>query len=450
MAWFRGVPTFLLLFLLAPRAGAQLSTQSAQVFASVSSSADSVRVPIDAPAQPGDVGAGAFTIEQWIRCARGDNPPIDTSYGAPDSEASNVTWIYGRIFLDRDINGSPPAGGGDWGASVHRASSFNGASVVRFGAENAMGTQLTIQGSADVCDDAWHHVAVGRNAADRLFIVVDGVADYTSAATIGGSLAYPDGAGGGEDRFLVWGNEKHGFWGGLVGYLDELRAWSVARTAQQVGDDRFTVLAGNTAGLELYLRLEEGSGQTVSDATGKNTGAVFLPGAWATSVPGPGATSTTTTLQPGATTSTTTAASSTTSTTVPKACTVAAECDDLDPCTADECVAGLCSQGAPQGFPGATCELRRFVDVPLCPTAPPRPKVARSIGRRLGAAARLLDAAAVAPERRSRRKTKAARRKLDAAETGIRTATERGRLDAACADTILVAIGRARAALPAE
>ena len=66
-------------------AGAQLSTWSVQTFGQESSSKDCVRAPIGG--QPGDVGAGAFTIEQWIRCARADNPPNDSPpvFYPPDS-----------------------------------------------------------------------------------------------------------------------------------------------------------------------------------------------------------------------------------------------------------------------------------------------------------------------------------------------------------------------------
>ena len=498
------------LLAVATPAVAQLSTQSVQTFGEQSTSEDSVRVPVDAPEQPADVGAGAFTIEQWLRCADADNEPIVGDYRGSDTQAAVYDWISGRIFLDRDINASPPSGG-DWGASIHRPSAGSSTSVVRWGAETSTGTRLTIQGSDDVCDGQWHHVAVGRNGSNQLFIIVDGETDYVSTDTIAGSLEYPDGTGSGQDRFLVWGNEKHAFQSGFRGYLDELRVWSVARTAQQVDDDRFTALAGTTQGLQLYLRLEEGSGQSLEDETGKNEDALFYSGAWSTSAPSggggttststttttsaPGPTSTSTTVTtsttssssvagastssstsstlasststtspaggttstttspskpPSSTTSSTTASlSSTTITSVPTGCAVVADCDDLDPCTADACLSGVCRQQVSLGVAGATCEVGRFADADLCPADPPHAKTERSIARRLGAAARLLDAAASAGlERpRGRRKMAAAVEKLDGAEAGIRKAKEKGRLAAACADAILVGLGHAQAAL---
>jgi len=473
-------------------AGAQLSSWSVQTFGQESSTKDCVRAPIGG--QPGDVGAGAFTIEQWIRCARVDNPPNDSVFYSPDSTDTGTglsPWIWGRIFLDRDVTAPGATGGGTWGASIHRAGNINGNSVVRWGAiQKNSNVHLNVQGSTDVCDGTWHHVAVGRDATNHLFIVVDGVEDYrsTGANTITGSLALPSGATDPADPYIVWGNEKQGFPGfpGIVGHLDELRVWSTERTAAQIDANRFLTLAPGTANLELYLRLEEGSGQAVADHTGKNTGALFFLGAWATSVPSGGGTtststtstssstassvssSTSSTSQPGSTSSTTTSPSTppppsttsstaapgpgppTTSTTLARDCSRVEECDDVDPCTAEDCVAGLCRGEPASGVGGATCELRRFVGVPLCPADPPRRRIERAIARRLAAAARLLDAAAAAgvDQMRGRRKMQAARKKLGGAERRVRRAIEKQRLAEECAAVVLVGVERAQAALP--
>lgn len=481
-------------------AGAQLSSWSVQTFGQESSTKDCVRAPIGG--QPGDVGAGAFTIEQWIRCARADNPPNDSppAFYPPDSTDTGTglsPWIWGRIFLDRDVAASGATGGGTWGASIHRATDINGNSVIRWGAiQKNSNAHLNVQGSTDVCDDAWHHVAVGRDATNHLFIIVDGVEDYrsTGANAIAGSLALPAGATDPADPYIVWGNEKQGFPGfpGLVGHMDELRVWSTERSAAQIAANRFVTLAPDTANLELYLRLEEGDGQAVADHTGKNPGVLFYLGDWTTEVPSGGGTTststtststvspvptttstvspiptttststvppvptTTSTSQPGSTSSTTTAPGpgpSTTSTTLARACSRVEDCDDLDPCTADDCVAGTCRAEPASGVGGATCELRRFVDAPLCPADPPRRKIERAIARPIAAAARLFDAAAAAgvDQARGRRKLDAALEKLDGAERRVRRAIQKQRLAEPCATVVLLALERARAALPSS
>jgi hypothetical protein len=480
-------------------AAAQLSGASVRTLGRASTTADCVRIGVDGPEQAADVGAAAFTVEQWLRCTDADNVPIGSDYRAA-GESAAFDWINGRIFLDRDIDGTPNGSGGDWGASIHRPAAESSASVVRFGVQQGANTPLTIQGSADVCDDGWHHVAVGRDGAGALFIIVDGVLDIASTTTVAGSLAYPDGqAGGPGGDDLVWGNEKHAFQEGYRGYLDELRAWSVGRTAAEVGAARFSPLAGTTEGLELYLRLEEGSGSSLADATGRNAGAI-LYGEWTTSVPSEGgaASSTTTTSststsssdpEPGTTSSTSSApepsltsttsstpttsttssttsspapttsstssttASSTTSTTEPSGCTPAAACDDGDPCTSDACVEDACSHTLPPGLAGARCELGRLVGAALCPAAPPRVRVERPIARLIANAAQLLDAAAAAgaDRPRGRRKTAVATTKVGRAAQRARAAMADGRLASDCGAAVLDVLGRAEGTLvPAD
>lgn len=320
----------LALLLAAVPAVAQVSTMSVRVFGSQSIGSDSIRLRIDDPQVPADVGAAAFTIEQWLRCTDGDNPPIGGAARGAGTEVQGFDWLFGRVFLDRDILNAPAAAGGDWGASVYPVQNDASRTVVRFGAERS-GAQLTVQGSQDVCDGTWHHVAVGRNGENRLFLYVDGVADYVSDGTIAGNLSYPNGTGSGQDPFLVWGNEKHALQAGYQGYLDELRVWSVVRSAQAVRDSRFTDLAGSTAGLELYLKLDDGdraaNPEPLADETGQHAGAVLHDGVsgngeWSMSVPtGGGGTSTTTSstssTSPTPTTSSSTSSSSSSSSVAP-------------------------------------------------------------------------------------------------------------------------------------
>lgn len=445
---------------LAGRAAAQVSTASVRTFGSASASADSVRLRIDGPEQAADVGSGAFTIEQWLRCADADNPPLGGSARAGDTENAGVDWIDGRIFLDRDIDGAPSAGGGDWGASLYPAAGDTTRRVVRFGAERGSGAQLTIQGSIDVCDDTWHHVAVGRDNVDRLFLYVDGIEDYRSAATIAGNLSYPDGTGAAQDPFLVWGSEKHGYQAGYVGYLDELRVWDRRRTSTEVHDARFTSLPGDTAGLVLYLRLEEGdrvgAPETLVDATGRHDGALLYnglagDGEWSTSVPAGGAASSTTSTSSTSTTSATGShpGSTTTSTLLPPACMEDPDCDDLDPCTVDSCGAGRCAIAQLAGLASAICELDRLRGS-SCLGELPR-KILRPIGRRLEKATRRLEGAAgFRPEQpRRRRGIERALRALASAERRIEGARANGRLDPVCGGAVLEILERARVAASA-
>jgi concanavalin A-like lectin/glucanase superfamily protein len=160
-----------------------------------------------------------------------------------------------------------------------------------------------------VLDGSWHHVAfVRERASGRKRIYVDGVLDVVSSAGVStGNLSYPNGRPTSypdSDPFLVFAAEKHGYPGtssfpSFAGWIDEIRVWSVARSAAEIDAAKAQSVAPSTPGLALYLRLEEGSGTTLTDATGGNTATLY------SGVPGNGEWSSDTPENPGTTTSTT-------------------------------------------------------------------------------------------------------------------------------------------------
>jgi len=108
---------------------------------------DRVKIALDAPARPVDVG-GDFTLEFWMKATPGENTASGCSPG-------NDNWITGHTIFDRDVYGA--GDDGDYGVSL-----FTGG--LAFGvADASSGTGLC--GSIPVDDGAWHHVAVTRSAA---------------------------------------------------------------------------------------------------------------------------------------------------------------------------------------------------------------------------------------------------------------------------------------------
>jgi hypothetical protein len=79
---------------------------------------------------------------------------------------------------------------------------------------------------------------------------------------------------------------------GWQGKLDELRVWSVFRTAQEIQANMKVMLRGNEPGLVAYYKFDEGMGTLLADATGDATNAAKMLSPtkpqWVTSdIPGP-------------------------------------------------------------------------------------------------------------------------------------------------------------------
>ncbi len=106
----------------------------------------------------------------------------------------------------------------------------------------------------------WHHVAVTYDGTyARMY--VDGKLE--GVRNMGGPMS-TNGIG------MRFGNswDNHQYRGGL----DEVRIWNVARTQAEIQADMFRELQGTEPHLTGYWKFNEGSGTTVTDATGNHNG----------------------------------------------------------------------------------------------------------------------------------------------------------------------------------
>lgn len=177
---------------------------------------DRVKIPIDSPQAPADIGAGDSTIEFWVKANPGENGSQGCGEGVDG-------WIYGNILLDRDIWGAGDYG--DFGLSLFREG-------VAFGVSGASGFG-SLCGATPVDDGLWHHVAVTRSGASGVLALYgDGQPDALGAGPTG-NLSYRDGRSGmPNDPFLVLGAEKHDAgpeYPSFRGCLDELRLSTTVR-----------------------------------------------------------------------------------------------------------------------------------------------------------------------------------------------------------------------------
>ncbi len=103
-----------------------------------------------------------------------------------------------------------------------------------------------------LADNTWHHLA-GVRSGSSLYLYVDGVQVGTGTAYNNTSMTV-----------FRLGNRNATYYQGLI---DEVRIWSVARTAQQIKSGMYNTVAASSSGLLAYYKMNEGSAQTVGDAT---------------------------------------------------------------------------------------------------------------------------------------------------------------------------------------
>jgi hypothetical protein len=218
---------------------------------------DRVRIALDGPARPVDVGAADFSLEFWIRAEPGANQGVATT--------GNDGWITGNVFLDRDVWG--PGDFGDFGASL------SGGRVAWGVSRGPVGE--TIVSSRSVATGRWIHVLLQRRFSDGWMTVhIDGWLDASGLGP-SGDVSYRDGRNGfPQDPFLVLGAEKHDAgpaypsfsgWIADLRVSNRLRADGVFYPVPLLGHKRDQWTAA------LY-RFSEGSGPVLHDTSGRAGG----------------------------------------------------------------------------------------------------------------------------------------------------------------------------------
>ncbi|HRQ30857.1 MAG TPA: glycosyl hydrolase family 18 protein [Saprospiraceae bacterium] len=218
---------------------------------------DRVKIPLDAPARPIDVG-GNFTIEFWMKAQPGDNTA---------QECQPSSWYFGNVVIDRDVFNDGDYG--DYGIVICDRR-------IVVGVQRGNLAHGGVVGNTIVDDGSWHHIAVTRNSVTGgVALYVDGILDAISNSSHSDQdISYRDGRSTGypDDPTLVFGAEKHDYPGSLYfkGKLDEFRLSNNIRYTTN-----FTVPAkpmktdANTVGL---YHFDEGSGLVLNDFSGATGG----------------------------------------------------------------------------------------------------------------------------------------------------------------------------------
>ena len=197
----------------------------------------------------------SFTMEAWVR------PDGWGSYGKPG---------FGNIFYKGQItvflNGTSH-------------SSYNDHSlVVYIRHENG---ELTIAntGAGSIALNTWQHVAVTYDASgDEPHVYIGGkeeVLSFTekSSGPVADNLY----------NSVIIGN-NFSLRRGFAGKIDEIRLWNIARTREEIADNKAGILSGGESGLVGYFPLNEGQGHVSSDLTGTMDLEIINP-SWTSGLP---------------------------------------------------------------------------------------------------------------------------------------------------------------------
>lgn len=270
MAGPRPVQLFLVLIIalaggLRPSGGAETSLR---FHGNGENGIDRVKIKINDPARPADIGKTDFTLEFWMKADASDNT------GTVAAANSGDGWITGNTIIDRDIFGNGDFG--DFGVSI---GAYTGGQpqtrVVSFGVDR-LGTGTTIIGTTNVADKQWHHIAVTRRFSDgQMRIFVDGKLDAQGTGPPGNisyrnarSTDHPD-----SDPYLVIGAEKHdagAAFPSFNGWVDEVRLSGILRYASSFTRPKFPFKKDSNA--KALYHFSEGSGDAILDSSGASGG----------------------------------------------------------------------------------------------------------------------------------------------------------------------------------
>ncbi len=105
-------------------------------------------------------------------------------------------------------------------------------------------------------------------STDALKLYVNGI--LQASIDVSGTLTTSEG--------VVINLGENPTWTGRLfnGVMDEVRVWEVARTEQEIQENMTIELTGSETGLIAYYPMNEGTGTTVSDASGNNNAGTML------------------------------------------------------------------------------------------------------------------------------------------------------------------------------
>ncbi len=172
-----------------------------------------------------------------------------------------------------------PSGGDYWnrfllfGSSAAGQTSFQlrfSDNTLQIASEGNLGGNIANSSATALTAGVWNHVALTMAGTSMKLYINGALVNTTTITALPASL-------GNKDYCLightVFGDAARAY----KGDMDEIRFWSVERTAAQIAASMNNTVASNSAGLYAYYKADDASGTSLTDATGI-TGAATLVG----------------------------------------------------------------------------------------------------------------------------------------------------------------------------
>ncbi|MGE5506562.1 MAG: LamG-like jellyroll fold domain-containing protein, partial [Actinomycetota bacterium] len=223
-----------------------------------------------------------LTVEQGFAVGRQNALHLDGAHSAtvtnvaalhPTDKVTVEAWLkigsavaYGTVFdaFDYAGNGAPQNG---YKLMTDSTGTHAWLDVCSGGVNN------TVVGTTNIADGKWHNIAASYDGS-TMRLYVDGTLDGTTSVS--------NGLGAGSNSPLI-GTDSYYPSRTFNGDIADLNVWHEARTATQVQQDMSHQVSGNETNLVAAFRLDEASGTTLVDATGR-TGATATAGTTRTSL----------------------------------------------------------------------------------------------------------------------------------------------------------------------
>ncbi len=182
--------------------------------------------------------------------------------GAITDEYVTIENLYFPTDFTIEMWVKPLASSGDLDALITMGE--DGQQLVLKNMQPAWGTAESARASDEIPIGSWTHLAFVVSDQTLQALYINGV----SSPLMGdGNITRPRGYMGVAALYLDTASSLN-----FKGVFDEIRIWKVARTAQEINDNKDIELIGTEADLAAYFNFNEGSGNKLEDSTGTYSG----------------------------------------------------------------------------------------------------------------------------------------------------------------------------------